>query len=227
MILGIDTATRTCSLGLFEGSTGIIGEISLKMDRGHGRFMNQVLQDLMNMVNRNPEDIKGVAVGLGPGSYTGTRVGIAAARALTLALEIPAWGVSTLEALARGLPRSDMPILTALDARRQRVYWGLYRNKGDSTEKLIAAGLNGIEEVVKEILKAYPQVILLGELPASYVQIFENLLGEKLEVGPEPFHQVRGAIVACMGWHAHKTSPGGDNITRLVPTYLGKPANLG
>lgn len=132
-ILALDTSTETMSLALLEAEQ-LVAEVRLSSPRGHAEALPEVLADLLSRVGWEAKDLQRVVVGVGPGSYTGMRVGIAFGKSMAYALEIEVVGVSTLEALAATLQgKSIVPIL---DARRDRVYAGLYVNKdGISVEK--------------------------------------------------------------------------------------------
>ena len=117
IILAFDTSAAHCAAALLSGD-----RISLKqesMDKGQAERLIPLLEELLSESGLGWQDLTALAVGTGPGNFTGVRISVAAARGLALGLGIPAIGVTRLEALAYGLPR---PITVIEDARRGEVY---------------------------------------------------------------------------------------------------------
>jgi tRNA threonylcarbamoyladenosine biosynthesis protein TsaB len=118
LVLGFDTSAAHCAAALLSGER-LIGHAHEPMDKGQAERLLPLLEALMAAAGCNWHDLDLIAVGTGPGNFTGVRIAVAAARGLALALKIPAVGVSTLEALALDLPR---PLRVIEDARRGEVY---------------------------------------------------------------------------------------------------------
>src|SRR3954454_14973134 len=112
IVLAFDTATPVATSALLDGEE-VLGE-----RRGRAVSLLEDVDALLRQAGARPRDLAGLAVGTGPGSFTGVRVGLAYARALALALDLPAAGVSTLSALAAGAPGAT-PVI---DARRREVF---------------------------------------------------------------------------------------------------------
>jgi tRNA threonylcarbamoyl adenosine modification protein YeaZ len=104
LILGLDTCGETASAALFDGSD-IIGEIKIKSGRSHSVIVTAMISDLFALCRKERSDLSGIAVSVGPGSYTGVRIGVAAAKGLSLALGVPVAPVSSL--LAAIPPESE------------------------------------------------------------------------------------------------------------------------
>lgn len=117
-VLVIDTALGACSVGLFEETRRLAGE-SLPMAKGHSERLGGLARDVLARQDRSA--IARVGVTVGPGSFTGLRVGLAFALGLGEALNRPVIGLSTLQALAHSIDRAG-PVITAIDARRGQVY---------------------------------------------------------------------------------------------------------
>lgn len=125
LILAIDTALAACSAGLYQmPSEKVLAERMEPMARGHAERLTPMVEEIMREAGRSLEEVGRIAVSVGPGTFTGVRIGIAFARGLSLALGCPAVGVSTLEALAAGArdKAGDLPIVALIDARRGAVY---------------------------------------------------------------------------------------------------------
>lgn len=132
-ILAIDTALSAVSACvLTEGATRPDAEETLSMERGHAEALIPLVERVIGQVDDGFGALARIAVTVGPGSFTGLRVGIAAARAMSLAWSIPAVGVSTLAALAAPLILDDKPdtIGVAVDARHGHVFFAAFRGDG-------------------------------------------------------------------------------------------------
>jgi tRNA threonylcarbamoyl adenosine modification protein YeaZ len=124
-VLAIDTALGACSAAVLDTEYGgIVASESLPMVRGHAEALMPLLQRVMNQARMGFPDIDRIAVTTGPGSFTGLRVGIAAARGMALAADKPAVGLSTLSAYAAPHMAADerLPVVAAIDARHAHVY---------------------------------------------------------------------------------------------------------
>ncbi|HMK69428.1 MAG TPA: tRNA (adenosine(37)-N6)-threonylcarbamoyltransferase complex dimerization subunit type 1 TsaB [Xanthobacteraceae bacterium] len=124
-VLAIDTALGACSAALFDAEYGgIVASESLPMTRGHAEALMPLLARLMKSASMAVQDIDRVVVTTGPGSFTGLRVGISAARGIALAAGKPAVGLSTLSAYAAPHMTADdtAPVVAAIDARHDHVY---------------------------------------------------------------------------------------------------------
>ncbi len=133
-LLAIDTAFERCSAGLYDTTTDrMLASAELVIGKGHAEQLMGIVGDVLAEAGMRYGDLAKLAVTVGPGSFTGLRVGVSAVRGLALALGIPAVGVSTLEAMAapfvRDLGRADA-VLAVLDAKRGEVYAALYGPDG-------------------------------------------------------------------------------------------------
>jgi len=134
-VLAIDTALAACSAAVLDTDYGgILASESLPMLRGHAEALMPLLQRVMNDAGMAFPDLDRVAVTTGPGSFTGLRVGIAAARGIALAAEKPAVGISTLSAYAAPHMAEDgkFPVVAAIDARHAHVYLQVFAADGRS-----------------------------------------------------------------------------------------------
>ena len=130
MILGIETATPICSVAL-GNEKGVLACITSKEDQSHSRILTNQIQDILDQCNMSQRELTAVSVSLGPGSYTGLRIGLSAAKALCYALDIPLIGVSTLKSMAYGIrhelpDNQSMKLIPMIDARRNEVFMAVY-----------------------------------------------------------------------------------------------------
>ena len=129
LILSIETATGCGSIAVTRGQR-LLAEATAQPDVTHSRRLLGTVDWLMQAAGVAWADIDGVAVSLGPGSFTGLRIGMAAAKGLVMAIGVPLLGVSTLDALALACIGTRVQICPVLDARKQEVYAALYQPEG-------------------------------------------------------------------------------------------------
>lgn len=147
-ILAIDTALDACSVAVFDTATEAFPALETEViGKGHAERLMAMIETTMAKAGLRFADLGRIAVTVGPGSFTGIRVGLAAARGIGLAGKLPVVGISTLDAIAHGVPGAE-PVMIALDARRSEVYVAAY----DASRQLI--GEPGILTVDEAITRA-------------------------------------------------------------------------
>lgn len=126
LILALDTALDACSVALYDSTAGqMLASRTEVIGKGHAERLMAMISDVMSEASIAFDAIDRIGVTIGPGSFTGIRVGLATARGLALASGKPVVGVSTLDAIARSAPACDR-LMVVLDARRGEVYTALY-----------------------------------------------------------------------------------------------------
>lgn len=128
MLLALDTSTPAVTAAVHDGER-VLAEATTVDARRHTELLMPLVVDVIDRAGVTFADLTEVAVGAGPGPFTGLRVGLAAARTLGFALGIPVNGVCSLDVVAHGV-RSDRPFVVATDARRREVYWAAYDADG-------------------------------------------------------------------------------------------------
>ena len=132
MLLAFDTATPAVTVALHDGER-VVATHTVVDARRHGELLAPGIVAVLDEAWVPRQDVTAVAVGVGPGPYTGLRVGLVTARTLSLALDVPVYGVCTLDVLAAQAVDEgavDGPFLVATDARRKEVYWASYDEEG-------------------------------------------------------------------------------------------------
>jgi tRNA threonylcarbamoyladenosine biosynthesis protein TsaB len=132
VLLAFDTATPAVTVALHDGERVVASHLTVDARR-HGELLAPGITAVLDEAGVPRQDVTAVAVGVGPGPFTGLRVGLVTARTLAFALDIPVYGVCTLDVLAaqavdEGL---DEPFVVATDARRKEVYWAAYDGSGE------------------------------------------------------------------------------------------------
>jgi len=132
VLLALDTATPAVTVALHDGER-VVAAHTVVDARRHGELLAPAITAVLDEAWVPRQDVTAIAVGVGPGPFTGLRVGLVTARTLALALEIPVYGVCTLDVLAAEAVATgavDGPFLVATDARRKEVYWASYDEDG-------------------------------------------------------------------------------------------------
>lgn len=152
-VLGIDTATAACTVALVEESR-IIAEYTVNDKKSHSRRLMPIIDAVLKEAGLKGQDLEALAVSLGPGSFTGLRIGLATAKGLALAWGKPVLGIPTLDGLAHSLPGTPHVLCPLLQARKGEFYWALYRWAGPSLLRetdYCAGDLTQLEEQLKQM----------------------------------------------------------------------------
>jgi len=128
-VLAVETSTLSGGAALLDGER-VVGEYTLDVRITHSERLMAAIDQLLSDAGWTPRELEGLAVSVGPGSFTGLRVGLSTVKGLALALAIPVAAVPTLDAMAAMLPYASLPVCPVLDARKREVYASLYRWDG-------------------------------------------------------------------------------------------------
>lgn len=133
-VLAVETSTLAGGVALLDEDR-VVGEYVLDVRRTHGERLMVAVDRLLGDAGWVPADLGGLAVGIGPGSFTGLRVGLSTVKGLAMALGLPVAAVPTLDALAAALPYAALPVCPVLDARKGEVYCSLYHWEGGAMRR--------------------------------------------------------------------------------------------
>jgi tRNA threonylcarbamoyladenosine biosynthesis protein TsaB len=190
-LLALDTSTAAMSIALLEEGR-LLHEAHIQADRTHSLHLMPMIQELIQASGMKLSELSAIAVGVGPGSYTGVRIGVTAAKTLAWTLKIPIIGVSSLEALALGAALSDPIDLTEdnksqpawiiplMDARRAQAYTALYRLDGEQWDCLAVDGIRLVERWLVQLGEAINNLEPLMQ-PKSMRISFVGEMGAFLE----------------------------------------------
>lgn len=137
-ILNIETATKNCSVALAKGGKTIICKEIAEEGYSHAERLHVFIEDVINEAGISLKDLAAIAVSQGPGSYTGLRIGVSAAKGLCYALDIPLIAVDTLQTLASQVTFSSGLIIPMIDARRMEVYSSIFTPNFEKKRKVLA-----------------------------------------------------------------------------------------
>jgi tRNA threonylcarbamoyladenosine biosynthesis protein TsaB len=215
-VLALETATLAGSAALLEGGH-VVGQIALNIALTHSERLMAMVDRLLQDCRWETADLEGLAVSVGPGSFTGLRVGVATAKGLALALGLPVAAVPTLDALAGNLPFADALVCPVLDARKGEVYLSLYRWAGDGFERQWDYLALPPRSAAERLAAAAP-VILLGDGVATCLPFLSGL-GAELRLAPPSHSTPSAALVGQLG-HAMIKAGQAVAVDALSPLYL-------
>ncbi len=157
IFLALESATSRPSVAIFEDQK-LLGFLECDPSRSLTPQIIPTIHQLLAGVSLTVSDLQGLAISIGPGTFTGLRVGLATMTAFRFALGIPLVGVSTLEGLAWNLPQSELPILSTVSIRTDMVYWGLFRWQDDRPVCTETDQIGNLSEVCEGLSE--PTVVL-------------------------------------------------------------------
>jgi tRNA threonylcarbamoyladenosine biosynthesis protein TsaB len=203
LLLAFDTATPAVTVALHDGARVIAAESAVDARR-HGELLATSIRAVLAAAGAAAADLTGIAVGVGPGPYTGLRAGLVTARVLGSALGVPVHGACTLDVIARTAARGvtgDGDFIVATDARRKEIYWARYTRAGER--------IGG------------PRVGAPGDAGRGCPVAGEGALlyPEELGIAIEPRYPCAGAL-ACL---AAERIAAGEPMLPAEPLYLRRP----
>lgn len=133
LLLAFDTSSPAITVAVHDG-TSVVGRAGGEGATAHGELLAPAISEALGHAGADPADLTDVAVGVGPGPFTGLRVGVVTALTLASTLDLRSHGVCSLDVLAGQVGGQDQPFLVASDARRKEVYWALYDAQGRRVE---------------------------------------------------------------------------------------------
>lgn len=215
-ILAFESSAKAASAALLQDGS-LLGEYYQNNGQTHSRTLMQMASDLLRNCDLTAQDLDAVAVAAGPGSFTGVRIGVAAAKGLAWGRELPCYGVSTLEAMAMTVRHMDGVICAAMDARRSQVYNALFRAENGVLTRLTEDRAISIAEL-EEDLKRLGGAILIGDgALLCHKTLKDRVAG--LRLLPEQLRMQRASGVALVA--AEMAAAGlAPNGGELVPNYL-------
>jgi tRNA threonylcarbamoyladenosine biosynthesis protein TsaB len=190
LLLALDTSTSTASLALFDGEQ-VLSETTWLAGREHSTRLLVEVELALDRVGRTRQQLTGLVVARGPGSYTGVRVAISIAKGIAAGLAIPAWGVGSLDVLALAASPSSLPIRAVLEAGRGRYATALYRDQGPAGEPRLMT----LDQLVEALAEP---TLVIGELRPDGRAALERL--EHVRLAPRAASARRAGFLAELGW---------------------------
>jgi tRNA threonylcarbamoyladenosine biosynthesis protein TsaB len=219
-ILAVDTAARVFGAAVAEDSE-VRAEVFARAD-SHARHIMGAVEAVLALSGHSLADLDGLAVTIGPGSFTGLRIGLSAVQGLAVALDLRVAGVMVLDVLARQAAREGDTLWAALDAKRGQVYAACYRAEHGGMVKIREEQALEPREWLEAISETTPgPVVLTGDGALLVRDVLVEALGARAVFAPGHCHAPRAATVAMLGrelFAAGNAVPPED----LAPVYLRK-----
>jgi tRNA threonylcarbamoyladenosine biosynthesis protein TsaB len=236
-ILGIETSTMTGSVALMDEER-LIAEYTLNLSRRskerrvgvsaplrketHTSRLMPAVDRMLKDASLTIKDVNGIAVSLGPGSFTGLRIGIATAKGLAQGLDIPIVGIPTLDGLAFNLSHYKDLICPILDARKGEVYTALYRNGERLTKYMACEPDSLLKELRSRIKDQGSRIVFLGDGIETYGDLIRKKLGKKVVFAPKSRRLTNASSIAELGLKKLKRGKKTELLT-LKPIYVRAP----
>lgn len=231
-ILGVDTSTATASVAVVENSRLIAEEVyperdprnsfpPLKGRANHAEILLPLVERVLKKAGSSLREISVFAVSIGPGSFTGLRIGLSTVKGLAYGSNVPVVGVPTLLAIAERVTDWEGLICPFLDARKKEVYTALFRKKADALERIEEDLVCPPEKIIQRIrsLDNRARCLFIGDGTNVYEALIRRSLGERVSLTLGDSYPSTASAVACLGeqrLRERKT----DLLGPLVPVYL-------
>ena len=217
LILAFETSAKAASVALTENGK-LLGESYQNTGLTHSQTLMVMAEDLLKQCGKTVSDVTAVAVAEGPGSFTGVRIGVAAAKGFAWGGQIPCYGVSTLEAMAESLGVYRGYVCPCMDARRSQVYNALFYVNQGKVERITPDRAIALADLGDEIKNFSEPIFLVGD---GAVLCYNTLLKSVPNLVLPPEHRIHQRATGVARRAAKKEAAGesGDG-NALTPNYL-------
>jgi tRNA threonylcarbamoyladenosine biosynthesis protein TsaB len=217
LILGIETATEQVGVAI-GGHEGVIAKFEVARGRRHAEILAPAIEFVCRQADVELGELGVIAVDVGPGLFTGMRVGLATAKALAQALRIPMIGISSLDLLAFPWRHTDRVIVPVIDARKGEVFWAAYRQVPGGVQQVAAPSVGPVDDLVADLLARSQDVLLVGDGALRYrdeiLDGYHSELADDAHPSAAPLVQLAHARALREQW----VSP-----REIEPIYLRAP----
>ena len=217
LILAFETSAKSCSAALHDGQK-LLAESYQNSGLTHSQTLMVMAEDLLKVCGKSAADVTHLAVAAGPGSFTGIRIGVSAAKGFAWGAELPVYGVSTLEAMALGLGAMDGHVCACMDARRKQVYNAVFLAEDGCLTRVSEDRAISLEELKKELEHIDGPIYLVGDgAELTFRTLSADLPG--LRLPPEHRRHQRASGVALAAIEAMNRGESAEGAA-LQPNYL-------
>jgi tRNA threonylcarbamoyladenosine biosynthesis protein TsaB len=226
-ILAIETATLLGGVAVTDDSSGLIAEVRLNVNSTHSERLMTEIDHVLKRSGLQVSDIDVFAVSIGPGSFTGLRIGVSTVKGFSYATGRPVVTVPTLEAFAWNFPFSRYPVCTLLDARKKEVYAALFQWVDGGFDRLIVETSTKVDMLLQEIKAGevkgdgglLEKIVFAGEGALLYRKEIVDVLGERAIFAPPGKMVPSPSVVASVGLRKALREEFAEPVS-LVPFYI-------
>ncbi len=209
-ILSLDASTMTAGVAVIENNE-ILGEIAIHSKVTHSQKLMVIVDQLLHNLNMTIDTFDAIAVSVGPGSFTGVRIGMATAMGLSRAHNIGLIGVSSLEGLVHNATDFDGTIIPLQDARRSQVYTALFKNHERVTEDMAIS----VDELINQIKELNEPVLLIGPDAGKFIEEIDSAVSAPVILAAPQHLNPRASSIAFIAQYQSVTD-------EIKPNYVRK-----
>jgi len=217
LILGIETATEQVGVAI-GGHEGVIATFEIARGRRHAEILTPAVEFVCRQAEIEMDELGCIAVDIGPGLFTGMRVGISAAKAFAQALRVPMIGIASLDLLAFPCRHADRVVVPVIDARKGEVFWAMYRQVPGGVQQVAAPTVGPVDELVGDLLARSQDTLCVGDGAERYRD--EILEGYRCEISA-PVHPSARDLVQLA--HSRAIREEWVRPGEIEPIYLRAP----
>ncbi len=214
-ILAIDSATTVMGVAVTDQGK-VLSEYTTNLKRNHSIRLMPAIEQVMKDADLAPQDIDRIAASIGPGSYTGVRIGVSIAKTLAWSLKKELVGISTLACMAQNGALFNGILAPFFDARRDRVYSGLYTMGTKGVESEAPDQIRSVEDWLDELAKRSEPILFISHELAPLEARISERLGSRAFFAPDSLSYPRPSELAALASEA----PPVQSIHHFVPEYL-------
>jgi len=219
-ILGINTSTKFCNLGLIEDEDVLIEYTINGLKKKHSSILVPAIRDLLKTIGLKMEEINGIAISIGPGSFTGLRIGLCVAKGLCYARSLPLLGITTLDAMVFPLKEIPYLICPVLESKKDEIYDVVFRG-GDSLHRVMDYKCEDIQSLLVRLSPLKEKIIFLGDGIKKYRDNIKEKIGKDALFIDSQLNLPVATSIAFLGLNKLKKGEE-DDISTITPFYLRK-----
>ncbi len=218
IVLGIDTSSEVATVAIMNEEK-LIGEYTINHKKTHSQKLMPMIEEVFRSCDIKVEEIDLIGVSIGPGSFTGLRIGVATAKAMAHIKNIPIAPVNTLESLAFNMNLSKGIICPIMDAQRNQVYSAKYTWENNELIEIEEIDVKDIDTLIEELKERYEEIVVLGEGAILHKEKLKSL--ENVYIPPSSHRLARAASICEIAREKYKKGEV-ENHYGVVPFYIRK-----
>lgn len=214
LILGIDTSTNVGSVAIYSDVKGTLGEISININKTHSENIMVMIDYLFQLTGTTINDIDKIAVSIGPGSFTGIRIGVAVAKGLASATNCKIVGVNELDIIAGNSSNNDCFICPIIDARKERGYFSIFKYEDSNLKQVGDYEVGELKEFLEKMKDT--KTLYLGDGALKYRSLISEITKDNGLFAEKSLCLPRASVLCELSVDRE------DNLYTMEPIYLSK-----